>query len=61
MVESQIESSVEGFPEAFGSDTQITFIFDGFGCGKFALVNPIHQFPWATNLVCNFLDLRIKK
>ena len=42
MVESQIESSVEGFPEAFGSNIRITFIFDGFGCRKFALVNPIH-------------------
>jgi len=52
---------VEGFPEAFGSDTWITFIFDGFSCGKFVLVNPIHQLPWAMTLVHNFLDLRIEK
>jgi len=52
---------MESFPEAFSSDTLIAFIFDGFGCGKFALVNPIHQFPWAMTLVHNFLDLRIEK
>jgi len=61
MVESRIECSVEGFPETFGSDTWITFIFDGFSCRKFALVNPIHQLPWAMTLVHNFSDLRIEK
>jgi len=61
VAESQIECSMESFPETFGSDTQITFIFYGFSCRKFALVNPIHQFPWAMTLVRNFLDLRIEK
>ena len=61
MVESWIEYSVESFPEAFSSDTWITFIFDGFSCRKFALVNPIHQLSWAMTLVRNFSDLRLKK
>jgi len=52
---------MESFPEAFGSDTWIAFIFDSFSCWNFVLVNPIHQFPWAMTLVCNFLDLRIEK
>jgi len=52
---------MESFLKVFGSDTWIAFIFDGFSCGKFVLVNPIHQFPWAMTLVHNFLDLRIEK
>ena len=61
MVESRIESSVESFPKTFSSNTQIIFIFDSFSCRKFALVNPIHQFPWTTTLVRNFSDFRIEK
>jgi len=34
---------------------------DGLDGGKFPFLNPVHQLPWTTTLICNFLDFVVKK
>ena len=36
-------------------------VFDGLNRREFSLLDPIHQFPWASTLVRNFMDFIIEE
>ena len=36
-------------------------MFDGLDRRKFSLLDPIHQFPWASTLVRGFVDFIIEE
>jgi len=36
-------------------------MFDGLNCREFSLLDPIHQFPWASTFVHDFVDFIIEE
>ena len=36
-------------------------MFNGLNCRKFSLLDPIHQFPWASTLVHDFVDFIVEE
>ena len=59
-VKSRIERFMESVPQAVKSEAQLTIVVDSLNSGEFSLLNPIHQFPRASTLVCYLLNFVIK-
>jgi len=60
-MERSVKCGMKSTPKAFWDETWLAFVFDGFGCGEFAFVNPIHQLPWTMALIHNFLNLHVEE
>jgi len=60
-MEHGVKCDMKSTPKAFWGETQLAFIFDSFGCGEFAFVNPIYQLPWTMALIRNFSNLCIEE
>ena len=60
MVKSRIERLMESIPQAVKSEVRLTIIVNSLDSGEFSLLNPIHQFPRASTLVCYLLNIVIK-
>jgi len=52
---------VESLPKVVKLNTWPPFILDSFDCWKFAFLDLIHKFPWATFFVHNFFNFVIKE
>ena len=56
-----IECVVKGIPKTFRDETRLIVVLDGFDSRKLSLLDPVHQLPWATTFVCNFLDFVVEE
>jgi len=61
MMECGVKCSMKSTLKTFWDKTWLAFVFDGFGCGEFAFVNPIYQLPWTMALIHNFSNLRVEE
>jgi len=60
-MEHGVKCGMESTSKTFWGDTWLAIIFDGFSSGEFAFVNPIHQLPWTTALICYLSNLHVEE
>ena len=56
-----VECVVKGIPKTFRGETRLIVVLDGFNSRKLSLLDPVHQLPWATTFVCDFLNFVVKE
>ena len=56
-----VERVVKGVPKTLWGETGLIVVLDGFDSRKLSLLDPVHQLPWATTFVCDFLDFVVKE
>ena len=56
-----VECVVKGVPKTFRGETRLIVVLDGFNSRKLSLLDPVHQLPWATTFVCDFLDFVVEE
>ena len=56
-----VERVVKGILKTLRGETRLIVVLDGFDSRKLSLLDPVHQLPWATTFVCDFLDFVIEE
>ena len=56
-----VEHVVKSIPKTLWGETRLIVVLDGFNSRKFSLLDPVHQLPWTTTFVRNFLDFVIEE
>ena len=56
-----VERVVKGVPKTLWGETGLIVVLDSFDSRKLSLLDPVHQLPWATTFVCDFLDFVVEE
>ena len=61
MMKCCVERVVKGVPKTLQGETGLIIVLNGFDSRKLSLLDPVHQLPWATTFVCDFLDFVVEE